>query len=111
MIRALALLFVAPAACSSWNTGEPDPGAPERACLDTLKALATAGERCGEEYPRVYDEQLAAIAGGDCKTVASIRDEASLRAQCLPSLATAPCTAILAGTHDPSCAAQLVRKY
>lgn len=110
-LRALPVVLLLAAGCSSWDTGAPDTSGPERACLDTVTALAKAAERCGEELPRVYDQQLASIAGGDCKNVTSVRDEASLRAECIPSLTTSSCSNILAGNHDPSCAAQLVRKF
>ena len=112
MLRALVLFpLLATVACSSWNTGEPNAGDAERACNDTVKALAEASARCGEEYARVHDAQLIDIAGGDCKNITNVRDEPSLRSECLPSLATAPCPDILSNTHDPSCAAQLERRY
>lgn len=111
MRRAVLALTLIEAACSSWDTGEPNAGDNERACLDTVTALATAAARCGEEYQRVYDQQLQAIAGGDCKTVTSIRDESSLRNDCLPTLKTAACPDILAGTYPSTCAGQLERRY
>ena len=108
--RALtALLLSATAACSSWDTGTPTGRAGERACLDTVEALARAAERCGLEYRRVYDQQLAAVAAGDCKNVTSVRDEDKLRNVCLPSLATDDCKKIEANEHDESCSKQLQR--
>lgn len=108
LLALLAASALVPA-CSSWDTGTPDTHAPERACLDTVTALAKAGERCGLEYRRVYDQQLTAIAGGDCKNVTGIRDERALREECLPSLASEPCESVIAGEHDESCSTQLKR--
>ena len=104
-----ALLLFGTAACSSWNTGTPSGGDGERACLDTVEALARASERCGFEYQRVYDQQLAAVAAGDCKNVADVRDEDKLRNVCLPSLAAEDCKKVEANEHDESCSKQLQR--
>lgn len=104
-----ALLLFATAACSSWDTGTPSGREGERACLDTVEALARAAERCGLEYRRVYDEELAAVAAGDCKNVMSVRDEDKLRNVCLPSLATEDCKKIAANEHDEACSKQLQR--
>ena len=108
--RALpGLLLFATAACSSWDTGTPSGREGERACLDTVEALARASERCGFEYQRVYDQQLATVAAGDCKNVTTIRDEDKLRNVCLPSLATEDCKKVEANEHDESCSKQLQR--
>lgn len=103
-------------ACSSTTTGSgTDGGAgaaatgPEKACLDTIEALARAGERCGGDYKANYDAGLQSAAGGDCKKVIGVRDEASLRGTCIPSLKTAPCADLTAGKVDASCGKQLQR--
>jgi len=103
----LASLLVA--GCSSWDTGSDGDGSAERACLDTCEALARAGERCGLEYKRLYDQALRDVANGDCKNVSGIRDEASLRNVCFPALAKEACTKVAVGDHDPSCSKQLQR--
>lgn len=107
--RAFSALLLATAACSSWNTGTPSGRESERACLDTIEALARASERCGFDYRRAYDQQLAAAAAGDCKNVTTIRDEGELRQVCLPSLAAEDCTKVEANEHDESCSRQLQR--
>jgi len=107
--RAVSALALAAAACSSWDTGTPSDRAGERACLDTVEALARASARCGLEYERSYDRALAAVAAGDCKNVASVRDESQLRSVCLPALAREDCKKVEANEHDPSCSKQLQR--
>jgi hypothetical protein len=109
VVRALVLALLATAACSSWNTGTPPGREGERACLDTVEAIARAAERCGLEYQRAYDQALADVAAGDCKNVASVRDETQLRNVCLPSLATEDCHKVQANDHDASCSKQLQR--
>ncbi|CAN5731354.1 hypothetical protein BH11MYX4_BH11MYX4_60090 [soil metagenome] len=106
---AISVLLLTTAACSSWDTGTPSDREGERACLDTVEALARAVERCGGEYRRAYDKALADVANGDCKNVATVRDEASLRDVCLPSLATEDCKKVEANDHDPTCSKQLQR--
>ena len=99
-------------ACSSTKTGSgsgaPATG-PEKACLDTVEGIARAAERCGQSYQANYDAGLKSAAGGDCKNVIGIRDEAALRQTCLPSLQTVPCPDLLAGKVDASCGKQLQR--
>lgn len=107
--RAVCVAVLMTAACSSWNTGTPADREGERACLDTVEALARAAERCGLEYQRSYDRALADVAAGDCKNVTTIRDEAQLRSVCLPSLTTEDCRKVEANDHDPSCSKQLQR--
>ncbi len=106
---ALTLAVATTAACSSWETGTPTGREGERACLDTVEALARAAERCGLEYQRAYDRALADVAAGDCKNVATIRDESQLRSVCLPALSTEDCRKVEANDHDPSCSKQLQR--
>ena len=99
-------------ACSSTKTGSgggaPATG-PEKACLDTVEGIARAAERCGQNYQANYDAGLKGAAGGDCKKIIGIRDEAALRQTCLPSLQTVPCPDLLAGKIDASCGKQLQR--
>ena len=101
--------MVVAAGCSSRGTGTSDGNGAELACLDTCEALARAGERCGLEYKRLYDMVVTDVANGDCKNVVSIRDEAVLRAHCLPGLRTELCSNVLNGRHDASCSTQLQR--
>jgi hypothetical protein len=105
----LVLVSLLAAACSSWNTGTSNDQSAENACLDICEALARAGERCGLEYKRVYDQMLRDVANGDCKNVSGIRDEAELRDACIPALAKEACTKVVAGEHDASCSKQLQR--
>lgn len=100
-------------ACSSTKTGGSGTNAaavgPEKACLDTIEALARAAERCGQSYQANYDAGLKSAAGGDCKKVIGIRDEQELRGTCLPSLSTISCPDLLAAKIDASCGKQLQR--
>ena len=109
LASSLTLAVATTAACSSWETGTPTGREGERACLDTVEALARASARCGLEYERSYDRALAAVAAGDCKNVASVRDESQLRSVCLPALAREDCKKVEANEHDPSCSKQLQR--
>ncbi len=108
-VFAVALAALAAGSCSSWNTGSSDEGGPEKACLATCEALGRAGERCGLEYARAYDNALKEVANGDCKNVSEVRDERQLREVCLPSIVAAPCTKVVSREHDSSCSGQLQR--
>lgn len=108
-LATVATLATVAAGCSSMNTGTTNGDEAERACLDTCEAIARAGERCGLEYKRRYDEVVRKSASGDCKNVVSIRDEASLRARCLPALRTEDCANVLNDQHDEACSKQLQR--
>lgn len=110
MRRAAASIVLAwSAACSSWDTGTPPADGPEKVCRTTIETFARAFERCGADYQSTYDSFLIHQADGDCKNVRSIRDEAALRATCLPSVMSAPCDDLLNGKTDATCAKQLVR--
>jgi len=95
-------LAVSPLAC-----GDATPE--EQACLDMAEAVAKAAERCGEDYQANYDAFIELGTGGSCSNITSVRDETALRQTCIPSLGTIECSALLAGTIDASCQAQLVR--
>ncbi|MBX3191758.1 MAG: hypothetical protein KF819_32510 [Labilithrix sp.] len=114
-MRALfALALLVCAACSSTATGSGGPlgtsSDPEKACLDTIEALARAGERCGANYQTTYDAALKNATGGSCANVLQIRDETLLRGTCLPSLQTMSCADLNAGKLDEACAQQLLRR-
>jgi hypothetical protein len=119
-----ALLFVlviviASAGCSSWDTGTTNDRRPELACLDTCEGFARAAERCKLEYKRAYDDILKVVSNGDCKNISGVRDEASLRKVCIPSLTTETCNRIEEAAAafamgngaelDPTCSTQLQR--
>jgi hypothetical protein len=97
------------AACSSTATGTGTGAGPQKACLDTCEAIARAAERCGGDYKTNYDAAVKSAANGDCKNVTSIRDEASLRSTCIPSLQTVLCADLAAGKLSSTCASQLLR--
>ncbi|HWL88112.1 MAG TPA: hypothetical protein VNO21_20055 [Polyangiaceae bacterium] len=82
---------------------------PEKACLDTANVVATAAQRCGEDYQANYDAFLQAGAGGSCANIIQVRDETALRQTCLPWIQSAACSDLLGGNYDPSCVAQLLR--
>ncbi len=117
-VRILALAALA-TACSSTSTGTgtgdggtsggSPPGGQEQACLETIAGFARAATRCEGTYEANYDSLLQSAAGGDCKKVVSIRDEAALRRTCLPSLQSLSCADLAAANVDPSCKRQLIR--
>jgi hypothetical protein len=108
---ALVVVTSSLAACSSTSSGSStgSGGANEKACLETVEALARAAERCGGNYQANYDAALKNAAAGDCKNIVSIRDESALRGTCLPGLMAITCTDLTAGNLDGSCKAQLQR--
>lgn len=90
--------------CSSTNSSN---GNAAQSCRDTVDALAKAFERCGTPYATASEAIVKSAANGDCNNVNAIRDEASLRQVCLPSLTTLQCSALTAGNLDASCRSQL----
>jgi hypothetical protein len=101
-----ALFVLAVGACAS---AKPAVSASEQACLDTADILAKAAQRCGQDYKANYDAFIANAAGGSCANISKVRDESSLRATCIPSIANIECSALLAGNIDASCRGQLLR--
>jgi hypothetical protein len=95
--------------------GDGDGGTPPaaQACNDLVDALARAKVRCeadaGTTYDSAFTAVLAQVASGDCNTVSSIRDEASLCANCVPSLSTIACADIADNRLPGSCNLQLER--
>jgi hypothetical protein len=106
---ALALAALAASSCSSWDTGSDIGDGPRLACIDTIEAFARTAERCGADYKTSYDLFLRRDAAGDCRNVRSIRDEATLRSQCIPFVESLSCSDLGSGKSDPSCAKQLQR--
>jgi hypothetical protein len=105
--------------CSSWDTGTTNDRAPELACLDLCEGFSRAAERCGLEYKRAHDDVLKVVANGDCQNITGVRDEASFRKVCIPSLTTETCNRITAAAEafargngaelHPTCSTQLQR--
>lgn len=79
-----------------------------QACLDMAQAYARVGERCGDTFEGAGTKFVNTLAGGDCNTV-SIRNEAELRNQCIPSFASLSCTEYVNGRFAPSCAGQIIK--
>lgn len=96
-------------ASTDTGSGGGSGASPLQACLDMVEALAKAAERCGQPYQQSYDEAVQAIANGDCKNIIQVRDEASLRSTCIPSLAQVTCSQLQTGMLDASCKSQLFR--
>jgi hypothetical protein len=96
-------------ACSSSTGSGSSSGSASaaQACADTADAVAKAFQRCGQDYQASYDGFVKAATGGTCSNVVSIRDEASLRETCIPSLNNASCADLNAGKLDDSCRGQL----
>jgi hypothetical protein len=83
--------------------GDPSPA--EQACLDVADAIGKAAQRCGQDYQANFDAFETQLGG--CDNAAGVRDEATLRSTCLPSLGTVTCADITAGRIDDSCRAQI----
>jgi hypothetical protein len=99
-----SLFAVFTVACSSSASSASGPA---QACFDTADAVGKAAQRCGEDYQANHDA-FEQIVGG-CDHIVKVRDEASLRGTCLPSLETVSCSDLLAARLDESCRAQLER--
>jgi hypothetical protein len=82
-----------------------------QACEDTADALASAAQRCGQDYQANYDAFVATGAGGDCANILSVRDEDGLYQECIPFLKSLSCEQLTSGnfTLPPSCVSQLMR--
>jgi hypothetical protein len=115
----LSLVFLSLAGCvldqskkSGADGGDTADAAvsPERACLVFAEYLATAGQRCGQDYQVVYDDFLRTAVGGDCSRVTSIRDFDGLWDKCLVLLQNESCADVNAGFLDKTCSNQLIVK-
>ena len=85
---------------------DSDTGREHEACLDFADALAKAAQRCrASSYQVSYDKYAREL----CGTAVGIRDETSLRAECIPSLGELECSRVLAGDLDGSCRSQIQR--
>lgn len=89
------------------TTDDDNLTGPAKACVDTAKAIARAGQRCGADYDQTYQDFVDSAAGGDCTNVKQIRDEQELRNQCIVSLELASCQDLGDGKIDDSCKDQL----
>ena len=78
------------------------------ACEDMAKAYATAAQRCGGSYDAERTAFIKNLANGDCNSV-SIRAEAELRSQCIPSFSSISCADLTNQRFAPSCAEQIIR--
>lgn len=92
---------------ASADSGAKPAKAPVQACLDLADAVAKAAQRCGQDYQANYTAFVQNAANGNCTNIVAVRDEASLRAVCLPKFATITCADLLAGKIDASCVGQL----
>ncbi len=88
--------------------GTPATTAAGKACLDMAQAYAQVGARCGDTYEGAGTKFVNTLAGGDCNSV-SIRNEAELRNQCIPSFASLSCSDYVNGRFAPACAEQIIR--
>ncbi len=102
------------ASSSGGSSGTADAGdaavntAAGQACLDTATAFATAAQACGGNYDAERAAFIRDLANGDCNDV-SIRNEAELRSQCIPSFATISCADLMNQRFVPGCAEQIIR--
>ena len=97
----------------STGTAATDSGvatAAGKACVDTADAFAKAQVRCGAtDYAAAKASVIRDLANGDCDSV-TILNEAQLRANCLPALATISCAALANQQFPPACAGQIIRE-
>ena len=118
-LGALALTGCLPGPDSGSSSGATDGGSDSaaanpattregRACLDMAQAYAYVGERCGDTFEGAGTKFVNTIAGGDCNKV-SIRNEAELRNQCIPSFASLSCSDFVNNRFAPSCAGQIIQ--
>jgi hypothetical protein len=111
--RALSILLAVLLGSSAAACGSDDDEdaaktrSPLESCQDTADAVAKAAQRCGQDYKANYDAFTAQFDG--CASVKAVRDEASLRATCLPSLATITCEDLNATKLDDTCKGQLLK--
>lgn len=89
-------------------TAKPATTRDGQACLDMAQAYAYVGERCGDTFEGAGTKFVNTLAGGDCNKV-SIRNEAELRNQCIPSFASLSCSDYVNGRFAPSCAGQILQ--
>ncbi len=94
----------------SGNPGSSKGPSTTQDCLDVEKAVTDAATRCGFTPAEVQELDSAFLQkiNGSCTNVVDIRDESSLRTQCIPSFQTMTCNTFTSGTWDPSCKGQLL---
>lgn len=92
----------------STDAGDSGGSLAGKACLDTAAAFATAAKRCGGNYDAERTAFIRDLANGDCESV-SIRNEAELRGQCIPSFNSISCADLTQQRFAPSCAEQIIR--
>ncbi|MCB9526195.1 MAG: D-alanyl-D-alanine carboxypeptidase family protein [Myxococcales bacterium] len=87
----------------------PAPSAdPPAACEALIEALAERyAAVCGLDADAVRQEILTNGVGGSCDRVSAIRDERALRAECLPWIESASCSA-LSNSLPAACREQLI---
>ena len=90
------------------STATPATTREGQACLDMAQAYAQVGARCGDTFEGAGTKFVDTLAGGDCNKV-SIRNEAELRNQCIPSFASLSCSEYVNGRFAPSCAGQIIK--
>jgi hypothetical protein len=93
--------------CSSSSSGNQSTVTD---CVDTASAVANAMVRCKlSTYQEAKAQFVDGVAAGNCDNVESVRDEAALRATCIPSLETISCNDLSGNRLDPSCTNQFAR--
>lgn len=80
---------------------------PPQACRDTADAIASKATDCGDDYDSVYDQFVAAAAGGDCSNIVAIRDRDALYDDCIPGIDSLSCTQLDNGELPDACRNQL----
>lgn len=102
----LAMMLLTPLLLSLGTPGCSDASAERRACVDSVDALADAWARCGYDRDTKRAELLSAFRS--CERVERVRDEAALRQECFPALATLDCTDLVADALPDPCLDQIL---
>jgi hypothetical protein len=109
----LACLLILLVACSKDDDSSGENSSAAQACEDMADVVGKAAERCGSAYQANHDAFIDGATGGKgCSAVVRVRDEASLRGTCFPSLSSISCDALknaTADSLDASCKSQLLR--
>jgi hypothetical protein len=105
------LLLVLLSACNNDDSASPDAEAATQACIDMADAVADAAERaCAQDYQANYNAFIQSAAAGNCNNIKQLRNEDTLRADCIPWFSTATCAQLSDTSQLPAeCKSQLLR--
>jgi len=110
-LGASLLLLLCACTVKAKDEDSTDDVTPPEACEDMAGATAEKAASCGYDYQANYRAFVDNAAGGDCDNITSLRDEASLYADCIPYIQNLTCSEIANPNLQlpDSCIAQLLR--